>query len=72
MSALLSPLGLLGLALLLGFTVVAFRRPGASVVLYGVLGAVPPIVQIGAFSGRTSSQGFRRRGAGLGADSWRG
>jgi hypothetical protein len=58
MSAWLTPLSLAGLFVSLVFFIVAFRRPARGVLFYAILGATPPVVQIGAFSGRNISQGL--------------
>ena len=36
----------------------ALQRPSRAVLAYAVLGAAPPLLQLGAFSGRTISQGL--------------
>ena len=58
MSAWLSPQSLAALAVTLIFLAVALQRPSRAVLAYAVLGAAPPILQLGAFSGRTISQGL--------------
>lgn len=58
MSAWLSPQSLAALAVTLIFVAVALQRPARAVLAYAVLGAVPPVIQLGAFSGRTISQGL--------------
>jgi O-antigen ligase len=58
MSSLLSPGSLVALVLTLVFFAVALQRPRRAVLAYAVLGAAPPILQLGAFSGRTISQGL--------------
>ena len=40
------------------FLVLALQRPPRAVLLYAVLGATPPVLQLGAFSGRNISQGL--------------
>lgn len=57
MSAWLSPSSLAALGVMLIFLVVALRRPGRGIQLYAILGAAP-VLQLGAFSGRTISQGL--------------
>lgn len=49
---------LVGIALVAVFVVVAALRPRRAVVLYALLGATPPAVQLGAFAGRTITQGL--------------
>jgi O-antigen ligase len=58
MNAWLSPQSLAALAVTLIFLAVALQRPSRAVLAYAVLGAAPPILQLGAFSGRTISQGL--------------
>ncbi|MGD9904522.1 MAG: O-antigen ligase family protein [Vicinamibacterales bacterium] len=58
MSALFAPGSLIALALTLLFFVVALQRPQRALLAYAVLGAAPPVLQVGAFSGRTISQGL--------------
>ena len=56
MSAWLTPESLAALFLTAVFAVVALQRPGRGVLWYAVLGSLP--LQMGAFSGRTISQGL--------------
>jgi O-antigen ligase len=58
MSAWLSPQSLAALFVTVVFLAVALLRPSRAVLAYAVLGAAPPILQLGAFSGRTISQGL--------------
>jgi len=58
MSAWLSAQSLAALAVTLIFVAVALQRPARAVLAYAVLGAAPPLLQLGAFSGRTISQGL--------------
>ncbi|MGE0359979.1 MAG: O-antigen ligase family protein [Vicinamibacterales bacterium] len=58
MSAWLSPQSLAALAVTLIFVAVALQRPARAVLAYSVLGAAPSLIQLGAFSGRTISQGL--------------
>jgi O-antigen ligase len=58
MSAWLTPQSLAALVVTLIFVAVALMRPSRAVLAYAVLGASPPILQLGAFSGRTISQGL--------------
>jgi O-antigen ligase len=58
MSAWLTPQSLAALVVTLIFTAVALQRPSRAVLAYAVLGAAPPLLQLGAFSGRTISQGL--------------
>jgi O-antigen ligase len=58
MSAWLTPQSLAALLVTLIFVIVALQRPSRAVLAYAVLGAAPPLVQLGAFSGRTISQGL--------------
>jgi O-antigen ligase len=58
MSAWLTPQSLAALLVTLIFVVVALQRPSRAVLAYAVLGAAPPLLQLGAFSGRTISQGL--------------
>jgi O-antigen ligase len=56
MSAWLTPDSIAAYLVTLGFAAVAIQRPGRGVLWYAVLGAVP--LQMGAFAGRTISQGL--------------
>ena len=58
MSAWLTPQSLAALVVTLIFVAVALQRPSRAVLAYAVLGAAPPLLQLGAFSGRTISQGL--------------
>ena len=58
MSGWLTPQSLAAIAVTLLFVAVALQRPARAVLAYAVLGAMPPVVQLGAFSGRTISQGL--------------
>jgi O-antigen ligase len=58
MSAWLTPQSLAALAVTLIFAALALQRPARAVLAYAVLGAAPPVLQLGAFSGRTISQGL--------------
>jgi hypothetical protein len=58
MSGWLTPAALAGALITLVFAFIAFRRPARGVGLYAILGATPPLMQIGAFSGRTITQGL--------------
>lgn len=49
---------LVGVVLVAVFVVVAALRPRRAVVMYALLGATPPAVQLGAFAGRTITQGL--------------
>lgn len=57
MSAWLNPLSLVALAVTVGVLALALQRPVRGIQLYAVLGATP-LLQLGAFSGRTISQGL--------------
>jgi O-antigen ligase len=57
MSAWLNPLSLSALAVTLVVLAIALQRPVRGIQLYAVLGAAP-LLQLGAFSGRTISQGL--------------
>lgn len=57
MSGWLNPLSLGALAVTLVVLAIALRRPMRGIQLYAVLGAAP-LLQMGAFSGRTISQGL--------------
>lgn len=57
MSAWLNPLSLGALAVTLVVLAIALQRPVRGIQLYAVLGAAP-LLQLGAFSGRTISQGL--------------
>lgn len=56
MSAWLTPESLAAFFVTVVFAAVAMQRPGRAVLLYALLGALP--LQMGAFSGRTISQGL--------------
>ena len=58
MGAWLSPQSLAALFLTFVFALIALQRPARAVLLYAVLGAAPPLLQIGAFAGHTISQGL--------------
>jgi O-antigen ligase len=58
MSAWLTPQSLAALFVTVVFVGVALLRPSRAVLAYAVLGAAPPLLQLGAFSGRTISQGL--------------
>ena len=58
MSAWLTPQSLAAFAVALTFLALALQRPSRAVLAYAVLGAAPPAIQLGAFSGRTISQGL--------------
>jgi O-antigen ligase len=58
MSDWLTPQTLVGLAAAVVFAAIAFYRPARGVLLYAVLAATPPALQIGSFSGRTIHQGL--------------
>jgi O-antigen ligase len=58
MSAWLTPQSLAALVVTLIFAALALQRPSRAVLAYAVLGAAPPLLQLGAFSGRTISQGL--------------
>lgn len=57
MSAWLNPPSLAALAVTVGVLALALQRPVRGIQLYAVLGATP-LLQLGAFSGRTISQGL--------------
>ena len=57
MSAWLTPQSLAALVVTLIFAAVALQRPSRAVLAYALLGATP-VLQMGAFSGRTISQGL--------------
>jgi O-antigen ligase len=54
----LAPASLIALGLTAIFAAVALLRPSRAVLTYAVLGAAPPVLQLGALSGRTISQGL--------------
>ena len=54
----LAPASLIALVLTIVFAVVALLRPSRAILTYAVLGAAPSVIQLGAFSGRTISQGL--------------
>ena len=56
----LSGPGLVALVLTLAFAALAVARPRRAVPAYAVLGAAPPALQLGAFSGRSITQGLLR------------
>jgi O-antigen ligase len=58
MSGWFTPQALVGALATLLFAVVAIRRPSRGVVAYAILGATPPLLQMGSFAGRTISQGL--------------
>ncbi len=58
MSGWLTPQTIAGVLITLVFAVIALHRPARGLWLYAILGATPSALQIGAFSGRTISQGL--------------
>ena len=58
MSGWLSPLSLTAALVTVVFLVVALWRPHRAILLYAVIGATPPFLQMGAFAGRNVSQGL--------------